>query len=29
MAQAGGKDVSALNATLASAPEVVRDLLAA
>ena len=29
MAQAGGKDVSALNATLASTPEVVRDLLAA
>ena len=29
MAQAGGKDASALNATLASAPEVVRDLLAA
>ncbi len=28
MAQAGGKDVSALNATLASTPEVVRDLLA-
>jgi alanyl-tRNA synthetase len=29
MAQAGGKDVAALNATLASTPEVVRDLLAA
>ena len=29
MAQAGGKDASALNATLASTPEVVRDLLAA
>jgi alanyl-tRNA synthetase len=27
MAEAGGKDVSALNATLASAPEVVRELL--
>jgi alanyl-tRNA synthetase len=27
MAEAGGKDVSALNATLAAAPEVVRDLL--
>jgi alanyl-tRNA synthetase len=29
MAQAGGKDVSALNAALASAPDVVRDLLTA
>jgi alanyl-tRNA synthetase len=27
MAEAGGKDVSALNETLASAPEVVRELL--
>ena len=27
MAEAGGKDISALNATLASAPEVVRELL--
>jgi alanyl-tRNA synthetase len=27
MAEAGGKDVSALNAALASAPEIVRDLL--
>ena len=29
MAEAGGKDASALNAALASAPAVVRDLLAA